>query len=74
MHSAGKTRAPMAHDKLANAADSGLLIYAGLVQMFYEDFLSPQGQKKLRGRKAKASACIALVLGCVGMSVVGAWA
>lgn len=57
---------------MSTDVNSGLLIYAGLVQLFYEDFVSESGQKQLRGRKM--GAFIAFLIGVVGMSVVGAWA
>ena len=52
---------------------SGLLIYAGLVQLFYEDFLSEQSQRTLKGRR-RVEACISFLVGAVGMSIIGAWA
>lgn len=55
-----------------DSENSGLLIYAGLIQLFYEDFISEAGQKQLRGRRL--SAFVSFVLGIAGMSVVGGWA
>ena len=56
-----------------NAVSSGLLLYAGLVQLLSEDFLSDQSYVVLRGRK-RLEACGAVVAGSMLMALVGAWA
>ncbi|KAF1844788.1 Zinc/iron permease [Cucurbitaria berberidis CBS 394.84] len=56
-----------------NAISSGLLIYAALVDLLAEDFLSEEAQHTLTGRD-KTTAFIYVLLGAAGMSVVGAFA
>ncbi|KAF1961464.1 Zinc/iron permease [Byssothecium circinans] len=56
-----------------NAISSGLLIYAALVDLLAEDFLSEEGQHTLTG-KARTKAFIYVLLGAAGMAVVGAFA
>ncbi|KAI9933595.1 hypothetical protein MW887_008068 [Aspergillus wentii] len=56
-----------------NAISSGLLIFASLVELMSEDFLSDESWKILRGRK-RVYACILVFLGAFCMSIVGAWA
>ncbi|MCJ1404899.1 hypothetical protein MMC11_008125 [Xylographa trunciseda] len=56
-----------------NAVSSGLLLFAGLVELLAEDFLSEASYAALRGRR-RAEACGAVVGGAVLMAVVGAWA
>ena len=56
-----------------NAVSSGLLLFAGLVELLAEDFLSDTSYKSLRGRK-RLEACGAVVGGAMLMAVVGAWA
>ncbi|KAK5131403.1 hypothetical protein LTR08_000939 [Meristemomyces frigidus] len=56
-----------------NAVSSGLLIYAGLVQLLAEDFLSERSYAELRGRR-RWEACAAVVGGGLLMSFVGAFA
>ncbi|KAK0907079.1 hypothetical protein LTR91_006860 [Friedmanniomyces endolithicus] len=58
---------------LVNAVSSGLLIYAGLVQLLAEDFLSEQSYVDLRGRR-RLEACGAVVAGSMLMAFVGAFA
>ncbi|KAK1086990.1 hypothetical protein LTR33_001287 [Friedmanniomyces endolithicus] len=58
---------------LVNAVSSGLLIYAGLVQLLAEDFLSEQSYVDLRGRR-RLEACGAVVGGSMLMAFVGAFA
>ncbi|KAM7213926.1 putative transporter [Rhypophila decipiens] len=56
-----------------NAISSGLLVFASLVELLAEDFLSDESWIVLRGRK-RVIACVLVFLGAMGMSVVGAWA
>lgn len=56
-----------------NAISSGLLIYAALVDLLAEDFLSEEAQHTLTGRD-KTTAFIYVLLGAAGMSIVGAFA
>ncbi|KAM0270238.1 hypothetical protein ACHAQH_009508 [Verticillium albo-atrum] len=56
-----------------NAISSGLLVFASLVELLSEDFLSDESWKVLRGRR-RIVACVLVFLGAFGMSVVGAWA
>ncbi|KAH7089500.1 Fe transport protein 3 [Paraphoma chrysanthemicola] len=56
-----------------NAISSGLLIYAALVDLLAEDFLSEEAQHTLKG-KDKTVAFIYVLLGAAGMSIVGAFA
>jgi zinc transporter 1/2/3 len=56
-----------------NAISSGLLIFASLVELMSEDFLSDESWRVLRGRK-RVIACILVFMGAFCMSLVGAWA
>jgi hypothetical protein len=56
-----------------NAISSGLLLYAGLVQLLAEDFLTEKSYKTLRGRK-RVHAFLAVVAGASLMAAVGALA
>lgn len=56
-----------------NAISSGLLLYAGLVQLLAEDFLTEKSYRALRGRK-RIHAFFAVVAGAVLMAAVGALA
>ena len=56
-----------------NAISSGLLLFAGLVELLAEDFLSDESYVVLRGRK-RVHAGVAVVLGAAGMALIGAWA
>lgn len=56
-----------------NALSSGLLVYASLVELLAEDFLSDESWRILRGKR-RVYACILVFLGAFGMSLVGAWA
>jgi zinc transporter ZupT len=56
-----------------NAVSSGLLVFAALIELLAEDFLSDQSWSILRGRK-RVVACLLVLLGAVCMSLVGAWA
>ncbi len=56
-----------------NAISSGLLLFAGLVELLAEDFLSDKSYEVLRGRR-RLEACGAVVAGGMLMALVGAWA
>ncbi|EFQ30178.1 ZIP Zinc transporter [Colletotrichum graminicola] len=56
-----------------NALSSGLLVFAALVELLAEDFLSDESWRVLRGRK-RVWACLLVFFGAFGMSLVGAWA
>ncbi|PNS20194.1 Anthranilate synthase component 1 [Sphaceloma murrayae] len=58
---------------IMNAISSGLLLFAGLVELLAEDFLSESSYDTLKGaRRLEASA--AVVAGGMLMALVGAWA
>ncbi|RPB27099.1 Zinc/iron permease [Terfezia boudieri ATCC MYA-4762] len=56
-----------------NAISSGLLLFAGLVELLAEDFLSDESYVVLSGRR-RVQAGLAVVAGAAGMAAVGAWA
>lgn len=56
-----------------NAISAGLLIFASLVELMSEDFLSDESWRILHGRR-RVYACILVFLGAFCMSIVGAWA
>lgn len=56
-----------------NAISSGLLLFAGLVELLAEDFLSDRSYEVLKGRR-RLEACAAVVAGSLLMALVGAWA
>ncbi|KAK1149637.1 hypothetical protein N8T08_005189 [Aspergillus melleus] len=56
-----------------NAISAGLLIFASLVELMSEDFLSDESWRVLRGRK-RVYACLLVFGGAFCMSLVGAWA
>lgn len=56
-----------------NAISSGLLIYAALVDLLAEDFLSEEAQHTMRG-STRTKAFIYVLMGAAGMSIVGAFA
>ncbi|KAL2139008.1 hypothetical protein VTI28DRAFT_5889 [Corynascus sepedonium] len=56
-----------------NAISSGLLLFAGLVQLLAEDFLSEKSYKVLKGRR-RVNAFLAVVGGAGLMAAVGAFA
>ena len=58
---------------ITNAVSSGLLLFAGLVELLAEDFLSDNSYEILRGRR-RLEAWGAVVGGGALMAVVGAWA
>jgi len=56
-----------------NAVSTGLLLFAGLVELLAEDFLSAESYRVLRGQR-RVEACAAVVGGSMLMALVGAWA
>ncbi|KAI5284837.1 hypothetical protein KEM54_001027 [Ascosphaera aggregata] len=58
---------------LTNAFSSGLLLFAGLVELLAEDFLSDRSYEQLQG-KSRVQACVAVFLGAMLMAFVGAFA
>lgn len=58
---------------IMNAISAGLLTFASLVELLSEDFLSDESWRYLRG-KERVFACLLVLLGAFGMSLVGAWA
>ena len=58
---------------ITNAISSGLLLFAGLVQLIAEDFLSDRSYQVLNGRR-RMEACIAVAAGGLLMAIVGAFA
>jgi zinc transporter ZupT len=58
---------------IMNAISSGLLLFAGLVELLAEDFLSDSSYETLRGKR-RMQACASVVCGALMMALVGAWA
>ncbi|KAI1622649.1 Zinc/iron permease [Exophiala viscosa] len=58
---------------ITNAISSGLLLFAGLVQLIAEDFLSERSYDSLKGWR-RIEACLAVGLGALLMAIVGAFA
>jgi len=56
-----------------NAISSGLLLFAGLVELLAEDFLSDESYVTLQGTR-RLQACGSVMGGAVLMALVGAWA
>lgn len=56
-----------------NAISSGLLLYAAMVDLMAEDFLSEEADRTMT-KKDKREGFIWLLLGAIGMSIVGAFA
>ncbi|KAK8032285.1 hypothetical protein PG990_002019 [Apiospora arundinis] len=56
-----------------NAISSGLLLFAGLVQLLAEDFLTEKSYKTLKGQK-RTHAFLAVIAGATLMAAVGAFA
>lgn len=56
-----------------NAISSGLLLYAGLVQLLAEDFLTEKSYRVLKGKK-RLQAYLCVVGGALLMAIVGAFA
>ena len=58
---------------IMNSVSSGLLLFAGLVELLAEDFLKEESYVTLRGKK-RLEACGAVIAGALLMALVGAWA
>lgn len=58
---------------ITNAISSGLLLFAGLVELLAEDFLSESSYETLKGRR-RIEACVSVACGAILMSIVGAFA
>lgn len=58
---------------IMNAISAGLLLFAGLVQLLAEDFLSDLSYGTLQGKK-RVQAYVSVILGAILMALVGAWA
>jgi zinc transporter ZupT len=56
-----------------NGISSGLLLFAGLVQLLAEDFLSDKSYGVLKGKRRR-DAFAAVIGGATLMALVGAWA
>lgn len=58
---------------IMNAISAGFLVFASLVELMSEDFLSDESWQVLRGKK-RVMACLLVFFGAFLMSLVGAWA
>jgi ZIP Zinc transporter len=58
---------------ITNAVSSGLLLFAGLVELLAEDFLSDRSYAALRGKRRR-EACLSVAAGALLMAFVGAFA
>jgi zinc transporter ZupT len=58
---------------IMNAISSGLLLFAGLVQLLAEDFLSDKSYQVLKGKR-RWHAFASVIAGATLMALVGAWA
>lgn len=58
---------------ITNAISSGLLLFAGLVELLAEDFLSEPSYEILKGRR-RIEACVSVACGALLMAFVGAFA
>ena len=58
---------------IMNAISAGLLVFASLIELMSEDFLSDESWVILRGNR-RIYACILVFMGAFLMSLVGAWA
>jgi zinc transporter 1/2/3 len=58
---------------IMNAISSGLLLFAGLVELLAADFLSDESYVTLYGKR-RVQACASVVAGAALMALVGAWA
>jgi zinc transporter 1/2/3 len=58
---------------IMNAISSGLLLFAGLVQLLAEDFLSDKSYSILKGKRRR-HAFVSVIAGAALMALVGAWA
>ncbi|OBT43324.1 hypothetical protein VE00_06868 [Pseudogymnoascus sp. WSF 3629] len=68
-----KSQAGLLMVGIMNAISSGLLLFAGLVQLLAEDFLSEGSYGVLQGKK-RVQAFTAVILGATLMAMVGAFA
>lgn len=68
-----KSQAGLLMVGIMNAISSGLLLFAGLVQLLAEDFLSEASYGALQGKK-RVQAFTAVILGATLMAIVGAFA
>lgn len=58
---------------IMNAISAGFLIFASLVELLSEDFLSDESWRVLRGKR-RVFALLLVFFGAFLMSLVGAWA
>ena len=58
---------------ITNAISSGLLLFAGLVELLAEDFLSDRSYEVLKGKR-RMEACLSVAAGGILMAIVGAFA
>ena len=58
---------------ITNAISSGLLLFAGLVELLAEDFLSDRSYEVLKGKR-RLEACLSVAAGGILMAIVGAFA
>ncbi|KAJ5092219.1 hypothetical protein NUU61_007089 [Penicillium alfredii] len=58
---------------ITNAISSGLLLFAGLVELLAEDFLTESSYETLKGRR-RVEACVSVACGAFLMALVGAFA
>ena len=58
---------------IMNAVSAGFLVFASLVELMSEDFLSDESWQILKGKK-RVVACVLVFFGAFLMSLVGAWA
>ncbi|KAL6703795.1 hypothetical protein ACN47E_009094 [Coniothyrium glycines] len=58
---------------IMNAVSAGFLVFASLVELMSEDFLSDESWQILRGKR-RIIACLLVFAGAFLMSLVGAWA
>ncbi|CAO2657209.1 Nn.00g033350.m01.CDS01 [Neocucurbitaria sp. VM-36] len=58
---------------IMNAVSAGFLVFASLVELMSEDFLSDKSWQILQGKK-RVVACLLVFFGAFLMSLVGAWA
>jgi zinc transporter 1/2/3 len=58
---------------IMNAVSAGFLVFASLIELMSEDFLSDESWQVLRGKR-RVYACLLVFAGAFLMSLVGAWA
>lgn len=58
---------------IMNSISAGFLVFASLVELMSEDFLSDESWQVLRGKK-RVAACLLVFFGAFLMSLIGAWA